>query len=313
MADILFGYGIPLFEALLILLGIGIGVVFGYRRMHQRQIRLERALVELRQRRADLESELAALHQQQASLDRELAEMRARDDPDRFKALHDHLQSAIAHEFVKGLDYIRDKSEKTLEELEDHQVNLRDKQNLIVAKVHEMIQHAYNVVGLFSMNQEEPSCQMCNLKGLVEKVLVELYPYAQARGVVLQPRLANVEPIMLNRDFAVQILRNVIHNAIKYSLRDSVVNVSLDLRESGTGRQGKWACVEVKDRGRGIPEEDKARLFTLLQRGDGLVEPGTGIGLHYTRMLAERIGVDVTLAESAPQQGSTFRIVFPYR
>ena len=213
---------------------------------------------------------------------------------------------------MKGLDYIRDKSEKTLEELENHQVNLGNKPNLIVAKIHEMIQHAYNVVGLFSMNQEEPSRQMCNLKGLVEKVLVELYPYAQARGVVLQPRLANVEPIMINRDFVVQILRNVIHNAIKYSPHDSVVNVNLDLRESGPSEE-KLACVEVKDRGKGILEEDKARLFKLLQRGDGLVEPGTGIGLHYTRMLAERIGVDVTLAESAPQQGSTFRIVFPYR
>jgi signal transduction histidine kinase len=308
----LFGYGIPLFEALLVLLGIGIGVVFGYRRMHQRQICLERELVELRQRRADLENELAELHQHQVSLDRELVEMRARDDPDRFKALHDHLQSAIAHEFVKGLDYIRDKSEKTLEELEDYQVNLRDKQNLIVAKTHEMIQHAYNVVGLFSMTQEEPSRQLCNLKGLVEKVLVELYTYAQARGVVLQPRLANVEPIMTNHAFAVQILRNVIHNAIKYSPHDSVVNVSLDLREDGTSQE-KLACVEVKDRGRGIPEEDQAQLFKLLQRSDGLVEPGTGIGLHYTRMLAERIGVNVTLAESAPQQGATFRIVFPYR
>jgi signal transduction histidine kinase len=312
MADILFGYGIPLFEALIILLGIGIGVVLGYRRMRQRQIRLERELVELRQRRADLESELAELRQHQVSLDRELVELQSRDNLDRFKALHDHLQSAIAHEFVRGLDYIRDKSEQTLEELEDHQVNLRDKQNLIVAKTHEMIQHAYNVVGLFSMNQEEPSRQMCNLKGLVERVLVELYPYAQARGVVLQPRLVNVEPIMVNHDCAVQILRNVIHNAIKYSPHDSVVNVNLNLQEDGASHQGKLACVEVKDRGKGILEEDKARLFKLLQRGDGLVEPGTGIGLHYTRMLAERIGVDVTLAESAPQQGSTFRIVFPY-
>jgi signal transduction histidine kinase len=116
---------------------------------------------------------------------------------------------------------------------------------------------------------------------------------------------------MLNRDFAVQILRNVIHNAIKYSPHDSVVNVNLDLREGGTN-QGKSACVEVKDRGKGILEEDKARLFAVAG-GDGLVEPGTGIGLQYTQMLAERIGVDVTLAESAPQQGSTFRIVFPYR
>lgn len=284
MADFLFGYGIPLWEALLILLGIGIIVVFGYRRLRQRQARLERELVELR----------------------------ARDEPESVRALHDHLQSAIAHEFVKGLDYIRDKSEQTLRELADDQLNLRDKQNLIVAKSYELIQHAHNIVGLFSANQEEPQRQIVNLKGVAEEVLSELYSYALVSGVTLQPRLANVEPIMVNRHFAVQILRNVIHNAIKYSPRGSLVDVRLDLRVDGTSQE-KQISVEVQDRGKGISEKDQARLFELLKRGDGLVEPGTGLGLHYARMLARLHGGDVTLVESAPQQGSTFRIVFPYK
>ena len=69
--------------------------------------------------------------------------------------MHDHLQSAVAHEFVKGLDFISKKSEETLEELGDEQTALRDKQHRITAKASEMTQHAVNILHVFAPEPEQ--------------------------------------------------------------------------------------------------------------------------------------------------------------
>ncbi len=140
-------------------------------------------------------------------------------------------------------------------------------------------------------------------------MLKEVFPYAEAQGVVLRPNLAGLEPIQLNRHLAAQVFSNVIHNAVKYSPRGSAVDVDLRLEDGGEKR----LCVEVRDRGRGIPESDRERLFALRMRGDGLVEPGSGLGLYYARELARLHGGDLVLVESRPNEGSTFRITLPYQ
>ena len=70
--------------------------------------------------------------------------------------------------------------------------------------------------------------------------------------------------------------------------------------------------VEVKDTGKGIREEDQDKIFELRVRGDGLIEPGSGLGLYCAREAARRQGGDVILVSSSLNQGSVFRITFPY-
>jgi signal transduction histidine kinase len=71
-------------------------------------------------------------------------------------------------------------------------------------------------------------------------------------------------------------------------------------------------AVEVRDRGRGIREEERERIFELRERGDGLIEPGSGLGLYAARQAARRQGGDVVLVRSGPNQGSVFKATFPY-
>lgn len=47
-------------------------------------------------------------------------------------------------------------------------------------------------------------------------------------------------------------------------------------------------------------------------RGDGLVVPGSGLGLHYAREIARRLGGDLLLVESQVNEGSTFCAILPY-
>ena len=72
------------------------------------------------------------------------------------------------------------------------------------------------------------------------------------------------------------------------------------------------AIVEVRDRGRGIAARDQERIFEQDVRGDGLVEPGSGLGLSHARKIAHLHGGDVALVESKVNEGSMFRISLPY-
>ena len=70
--------------------------------------------------------------------------------------------------------------------------------------------------------------------------------------------------------------------------------------------------VEVKDAGKGIREEDQDKIFELRVRGDGLIEPGSGLGLYCAREAARRQGGDVILESSGLNRGSVFKIIILY-
>lgn len=242
---------------------------------------------------------------------KELQRVHDQFNPGHFRALHDHLQGIVAHEFVKGLNYISSKGEETLQGLDQNEIVLREKQANIVAKSFELIQHADNVVGLFALQRVEVKRELIRPRQVVEDVLVNLFPYAESTKVTIQHELEDLEPISVNRHFVVQILTNLIHNAIKYSQTSSVVMVSINLLEDFRGL-GKAIDVQVVDQGIGIKLEDHERIFELQNRSDGLIQPGSGLGLNYARTLARLHSGDVILSKSNLNQGSTFNLIIPY-
>jgi signal transduction histidine kinase len=235
-----------------------------------------------------------------------------RCDPEHIRALHNHIQSAVAHEFGTGLDRITNQSAQTLEGLSEAQDSLREKQHEIIAKAQELDQHADNILDVFAPEQDEPPRELLNIRGLVEGVLVELYLYAESKRVTLRTKLADVEPTLLNRDLTWRSVKNVIHNATRYSYPGGVVETTLTLKRAKRKNRGKVIWVEVKDTGKGIPEEDQDKIFELRVRGDGLIQTGSGLGLYLARQAARRQGGDVILVRSSPNQGSLFRIILPY-
>ena len=287
MHSILPDYYFTLLEVLVILFllgGVGVAVYWGMRRRWRN--RLE-------------------------ALEEKHADDLAKHDSEYFQALHNHLQRAVAHEFVKGLDYVSKKSAETLEGLREEQNVLREKQTAIIDKAYDLTQHAENILDVFAPERDKPRMELLSIRQLVESVLLEFFLYAQSRGVVLMPDLDDVEPTALNRNLTLVAVKNVVHNAIKYSFPGGVVEVDLALEGGGEGT-GKWICVEVKDTGKGIREENRDTSFELRKREDGLIEPGSGLGLYCGREAARRQGGDVVLVRSSLNQGSVFKITFPY-
>ena len=100
------------------------------------------------------------------------------------------------------------------------------------------------------------------------------------------------------------ILSNLITNAVKYSPLGTVVKFSV-------ARDGGDAIFIVQDRGAGIPEEDRKRLFTPFYRGKNVATiQGTGLGLVIVKHCVERHGGKIEIA-SAENMGTTVSVRLP--
>ena len=101
-----------------------------------------------------------------------------------------------------------------------------------------------------------------------------------------------------------QAIANLLSNAVKYSAPPDPVDISADV-------EGPWVRLRVCDRGVGIPEEERPKLFERFFRAKTAAGvEGTGIGLHFTRTIARMHGGDV---EAQPREGggSSFILSIP--
>jgi signal transduction histidine kinase len=102
---------------------------------------------------------------------------------------------------------------------------------------------------------------------------------------------------------ALQILVNLIGNAVRYSPPGATVWVRLE-------REGQIACVIVADQGKGIAPEDQARIFEKFERVDPSEQGGSGLGLYIARRLARAMGGDIAV-DSALGEGARFVLTLP--
>jgi len=112
--------------------------------------------------------------------------------------------------------------------------------------------------------------------------------------------------VLGDRDRVMQVLINLISNAVKFTEAGSVTC------RAAVGAQGRVE-VAVTDSGRGIALEDQAAIFEKFRQvGDTLTEKpsGTGLGLPICREIIEHLGGEITV-ESRLDHGSTFSFWLP--
>ena len=105
-----------------------------------------------------------------------------------------------------------------------------------------------------------------------------------------------------------RILDNLLSNAVKYSPEGGPVGVGVRPVQAGGGQLVE---ISVADRGVGVPEEDRDKIFAAYYRGrNQRVAAGTGVGLYVCRELARRMGGALTY-EARDGGGSIFRLRLP--
>lgn len=154
--------------------------------------------------------------------------------------------------------------------------------------------------------QIEINPSQCDLAAELDTVREQQLEAAPGRTVRIDigaevPARIHTDPLLLR-----QIVGNLVANALTYSPQTETVTI----RVRADNNQVRIA---VQDRGIGIPEAEKAKLFTPFFRAStaAKAEGGIGMGLHLSRHLARMLGGDLTF-ESRRGLGSTFTIELPF-
>jgi signal transduction histidine kinase len=141
---------------------------------------------------------------------------------------------------------------------------------------------------------------------LVLEAVRSASPGAAKQGIAIDLRAGTGPGIEGDQRRLMQVLDNLIANAVKFSHRNQQVRVTADY----DGRQ--WR-IDISDRGIGIPEAEAGRLFSWFVRASNARNaglPGTGLGLSIVKVLTEMHGGRVDVA-STLGQGSTFTVYLP--
>lgn len=146
-----------------------------------------------------------------------------------------------------------------------------------------------------------------DLGALASDAAAAVAPYAGERGVVIESRVASgLPPVIVDRDRLMQVVHNLLDNAIRHTPGGGTVKVLVEARPD-------VVRLSVTDTGPGIPPEETDRIFDRFYRLDparSRMSGGTGLGLAIVKTLVEAHGGRVSVA-SRVGEGSTFTVTLP--
>lgn len=156
---------------------------------------------------------------------------------------------------------------------------------------------------LTSMSDEAAADQhSIDLAALAAEAVVMLDSSAEEQGVTIAPEGAGPLSARGEERAVIQILVNLIGNAIRHSPRGGIIRL-------GFRTFGGRASISVADEGAGVDAADQQRIFERFERAQSKAD-GTGLGLAISRRLARSMGGDVTL-DSVPGEGARFTLTLP--
>lgn len=126
---------------------------------------------------------------------------------------------------------------------------------------------------------------------------------AQAKNITLKLCEESGQAVF-DEKWTKEAVFNILDNAVKYSPEGSDIFIKIRVYEM-------FACIEIKDEGMGIEEEEIPKLFGRFYRGKAVRnEEGVGIGLYLARQIIENEGGYIKVI-SKPGKGSRFQIFLP--
>ncbi len=179
---------------------------------------------------------------------------------------------------------------------------------LMDAEVRRMDRLVGDLLSLSKLESEPPPARnaRADLVTVVRRVLTLMQPVAARANMVVRSQIGpSRAPVQGEEDRLVQMLTNLIDNAIKYG-KPGPVTVSL------TAEKGEWVLT-VTDRGPGIPAEHLPRLTERFYRVDTARSRrlgGTGLGLALVKHILRRHGGRLEI-ESRPGAGTTVAVRLP--
>ena len=152
--------------------------------------------------------------------------------------------------------------------------------------------------------------ETCQLVLIINDVMDEFLALANNAGLSFSAELDTTQPLIVqgDKEQLYRLIANLVMNAIQYTPRGGDVVIRLN-------RDHKYALVEVRDTGLGIPADQQAHVFTRfyrVNRDRSRQTGGSGLGLAIASAIAQKHQGRITL-KSQSDIGSVFSIHLPIR
>ena len=212
--------------------------------------------------------------------------------------------SSLGHELRTPLSSIRG----YLETLLDRDVDGGMRERFVRIAYNESLRLSRLVEGMFEislLDMQAGSSELAvgSLVAAIEGARDACLSNAAAHRVTVSIGRAPPVRVAIDTDRLTLVLVNVIDNSVKHGRVGGRVDLRADIEDR------RFARITVDDDGPGIAPEDRERVFKLGERAT-TASSGSGIGLALARLMLERAGGRVELAES-PLGGARFTITVP--
>ncbi|MDT8301113.1 MAG: ATP-binding protein [Sedimentisphaerales bacterium] len=217
--------------------------------------------------------------------------------------------STVSHELRTPLAAMKEGIAIVLDEVTGR-INGKQKKFLNIAKrnVERLENMINNILDFQKLEAEKIGLHIQNND--IKQVTLEVYEtmalYAEKNGVKLFFELAdNLPEAKFDRDRIVQVLINLLGNAIKFSAKSGSACLNVQCRN-------EELVISVSDTGVGIPKNELPKIFERFYRAEHQREEvqGTGLGLSIVNKIVTRHGGRIEV-ESEVGQGSTFTVFLP--
>jgi signal transduction histidine kinase/DNA-binding response OmpR family regulator len=297
---------------LLLLFGSGYFFLRGVTGLHQQNLLVRRLQLEQEQRVAQLTELAQDLEQGTRALAEANVQIR---HSDRMKS---QFLANMSHELRTPLNSIIGFSEILVERLGGQ---VQERYVKFLRNIHVSGQHLLGIINdildlsRVESGKTELQPEPFRLATVIEGVLNVMHGMANKQGIVFELDVPATLPVLEADPVKLkQILYNLLNNAVKFSHPGGSVRVAArHLEAPASPLKVGSLCLEVSDRGIGIPADQHAAIFEEFHRVESKETEGiggTGLGLTLVRRLVE-LHAGVVSVESAPGRGSTFRVFLP--
>jgi signal transduction histidine kinase len=268
--------------ALLFIVVIAIGSVYGYLIIRKKNVWLNEANEKLAKSEADLK---------------------------KIVQTKDKLFSIIAHDLrspftaLVGLTEIISQNASQLEpkEVSEYGTLIHESSQKLLNLIENLLHWSRSQTGKIKI-----APQNVQLVKLATEVIGILSLQAEVKGINICNQIDNSQVVVADYDTLSTVIRNLVSNAIKYTEKNGTITLSAKKQNSKT-------IININDNGIGISPENLGKLFKLEEnfstKGTNQ-EAGTGLGLIVCKEFVEKNGGEISV-ESNQGSGTTFTITLP--
>jgi signal transduction histidine kinase len=223
--------------------------------------------------------------------------------------------SVVSHDLRTPLTSIKAFTEILMDEKEIVNKSAKKHLEIINAESDRLTRLISDLLNLsrLQLGKETFNIKKLDIAQTARKVIDSISPLLKKKNLKIREKIpGNLPPVNCDQDKLIQVLHNILGNAIKFSHSHS--NIQINVQTVKKGKNGKVEFC-IADEGIGIAKENLDKIFLKFKKAATPLEDypsGTGLGLAISKEIIRQLGGHIWV-ESTLGKGSTFHFTLPIK